>query len=107
MSEDGEVITNHMDVKKTLDILRALCRGQSEPMMEACRSFNQATKDGKKMDMYSMLLQETIRSIVQVKEENDLDSLFSSGGTTALIDSIKGIEDFELITFVVIRQVNA
>lgn len=107
MSEDGEVITNHMDVKKTLDILRALCRGQSEPMMDACRSFNQATKDGKKMDMYSILLQETIRSIVQVKEENDLDSLFSSGGTTALIDSIKGLEDFELITFVVIRQVNA
>lgn len=107
MSEDGEVITNHMDVKKTLDILRALCRGQSEPMMEACRSFNQATKDGKKMDMYSMLLEETIRSIVQVKEENDLDSLFSSGGTTALIDSIKGLEDFELITFVVIRQVHA
>lgn len=106
MSEDGEVITNHMDVKKTLDILRALCRGQSEPMMNACRSFNQATKDGKKMDMYSMLLEETIRSIVQVKEENDLDSLFSSGGTTALIDSIKGLEDFELITFVVIRQVN-
>ncbi|GFR37319.1 helicase [Insulibacter thermoxylanivorax] len=107
MSEDGKVITNHMDVKKTLDILRALCRGQSEPMMEACRSFNQATRDGKKMDMYSMLLEETIRSIVQVKEENDLDSLFSSGGTTALIDSIKGLEDFELITFVVIRQVNA
>jgi predicted butyrate kinase (DUF1464 family) len=74
--------------------------------MDACRSFNQATKDGKKMDMYSMLLEETIRSIVQVKEENDLDSLFSSGGTTALIDSIKGLEDFELITFVVIRQVN-
>jgi len=75
--------------------------------MDACRSFNQATKDGKKMDMYSMLLEETIRSIVQVKEENDLDSLFSSGGTTALIDSIKGLEDFELLTFVVIRQVNA
>ncbi|PTQ55832.1 MAG: DEAD/DEAH box helicase-like protein [Candidatus Carbobacillus altaicus] len=107
MSEDGEVITHHMDVKKTLDILRALCRGQSEPMMDACRSFNQATKDGKKMDMYSMLLQETIRSIVQVKEENDLDSLFSSGGTTALIDSINGIEDFELISFVVIKRVNA
>ena len=53
-------------------------------MMDACRSFNQATKDGKKMDMYSMLLEETIRSIVQVKEESDLDSLFSSGGTTAL-----------------------
>lgn len=96
-----------MDVKKTLDVLRALCRGQSEPVLEACHSFNQATKDGRKMDAYSMLLEEAIRSIVQVKEEGDLDSLFSSGGTTALIDSVKGLEDFELITFVVIRQVSA
>ncbi|WP_238996526.1 helicase-related protein [Paenibacillus pinistramenti] len=106
LSDDGEVLTNHMDVKKTLDMIRAICRGQSEPVLEACRSFNEATKDGKKMDMYSVLLEEAIRSIVEVKEESDLDSLFSSGGTTALIDSIKGLEDFELITFVVIRQVN-
>ncbi|WP_246333831.1 hypothetical protein [Thermoactinomyces mirandus] len=75
--------------------------------MEACRSFNEETKDGKKMDKYSMLLEETIRSIVQVKEESDLDSLFSSGGTTALIDTIKGLEDFELISFVVIRKVES
>ena len=57
------------------------------------------------MDKYSMLLAESIRSIVQVKEESDLDSLFTSGGTTALLDSIKGLEDFELVTFVVIRKV--
>lgn len=107
MGEDGEVIANHLDVKKTLDYLRALCRGKSEPIMDACRSFNEETKDGKKMDKYSMLLEETIRSIVQVKEESDLDSLFSSGGTTALIDTIKGLEDFELISFVVIRKVES
>jgi superfamily II DNA or RNA helicase len=107
MGEDGEVIANHLDVKKTLDYLRALCRGKSEPIMEACRSFNEETKNGKKMDKYSMLLEETIRSIVQVKEESDLDSLFSSGGTTALIDTIKGLEDFELISFVVIRKVES
>jgi hypothetical protein len=105
MSEDGQVILNHLDFKKTLDGLRALCKGKSEPIMEACRSFNQETDDGKKMDKYSILLEETIRSIVQVKEESDLDSLFSSGGTTALIDTFKGLEDFELIAFVVIRQV--
>jgi hypothetical protein len=106
MGEDGEVITNHLDVKKTLDYLRALCRGKSEPIMEVCRSFNKETKDGKKMDKYSKLLEEAIHSIVQVKEENDLDSLFSSGGTTALTNMIKGLEDFELISFVVIRQVD-
>ena len=105
ISEDGEAMINHIDVKKTLDLLRALCKGQSAPIMEACRSFNQATNDGRNMDMYSELLEEAIRSIVQVKEENDLDSLFTAGGTTALVDSIMGLEDFELVAFVVIRQV--
>lgn len=107
ISEEGEVISNHLDVKRTLDYLRALCKGKSEPVLEACQVFNEETKDGKEMGQYSRLLEETIRSIVQVKEESDLDSLFSSGGTTALIDTIKGLEDFELISFVVIRQVGA
>jgi len=107
ISEEGEVLINHLEVKKTLDLLRALCRGQSSPVMEACRDFNRATKDGRKMDMYSGLLQEAIRSIIHVKEESDLDSLFSAGGTTALLNAVKGIEDFELIAFIVIRRVNA
>lgn len=103
ISEDAEVIIDHLNVKKTMDFLRALCKGKSEPVKEACDRFNQETDDGKKMDKYSMLLEETIKSMIHVKEESDLDSLFSSGGTTALTDTIQGLEDFELIAFVVIR----
>jgi len=105
IGDDGEVVTNHLDAKKMLDVLRALCRGQGEPIAEACRDFNEDTKDGRKMERYSELLEEAILSIVQVKEEGDLDSLFSAGGTTALLDSIRGLEDFELLNFVVIREV--
>jgi len=104
ISEEGEVITNHLDVKKTLDYIRALCKGKTEPMMEAFDRFNRETKDGKDMGKYSMLLEDTIRSIIDVKEESDIDSLFSSGGTSALLDSMKGLEDFELISFVVIKD---
>lgn len=103
ISEDAEVIIDHLNVKKTMDFLRALCKGRSEPVKEACDQFNQETDDGKKMGKYSMLLEETIKSMIHVKEESDLDSLFSFGGTTALIDTIQGLEDFELIAFVVIR----
>lgn len=103
ISEDTEVIIDHLNVKKTMDFLRVLCKGRSEPVKEACDQFNQETDDGKKMDIYSMLLEEAIKSMIHVKEESDLDSLFSSGGTTALIDTIQGLEDFELIVFVVIR----
>lgn len=104
IGDDGEVVTNHLDAKKTLDVLRALCRGQDEPIAEASADFNEETRDGRKMGRYSRLLEEAILSIVQVKEEGDLDSLFSAGGTTALLDSIRGLEDFELLNFVVIRN---
>ncbi|WP_172196038.1 helicase-related protein [Saccharibacillus qingshengii] len=105
IGDSGQVVTNHLDVKKTLDVLRALCRGQGEPVAEAYADFNAETRDGRKMGHYSQLLEDAILSIVQVKEEGDLDSLFSAGGTTALLDSIRGIEDFELLNFVVIREV--
>ena len=55
------------------------------------------------MDKYSKLLEDAIKSIINVNEESDIDSLFSAGGTTALMKSIKGLDDFELISFVVIR----
>ncbi|MGK2897292.1 MAG: hypothetical protein ACSLE9_01205 [Burkholderiaceae bacterium] len=42
--------------------------------------------------------------MIQVKEERDLDSLFTGGRTTALVNAIAGLDDFELITFLVIQE---
>ena len=103
VDEEGRVLIDHLEVKKTLDFLRALCKGQTEPIREAYRRFNQETKDGKDMSKYSFLLQEAIHSIIEVKEESDLDSLFRAGGTTALAEAIHGLDDFELLAFLVIK----
>lgn len=103
IAESGEVVSNHLDPKKTLDVMRLVCRGKNEPMAEVCRSFNDSTNDGRKMTKYSDLLQEAISSIIHVKEETDIDSLFSPGGTSALKDTITGLHDFELICFLVVR----
>lgn len=102
ISNDGDVVSNHLEPKKTLDILRLICRGRMEPIAELCRKFNEATNDGRKMTKYSDLLQETIASIIDVNEESDIDSLFRAGGTTALRTNINGLDDFELICFVVV-----
>jgi len=59
------------------------------------------------MDRYSCLLEKAIKFIIEVKEESDLDSFFSAGGTTALLDTIRGLEDFELVAFVVVRKIDA
>lgn len=103
INSDGQVVTNHLEVKKTLDLLRLLCKGHKVPIKEVYKPFNQETEDGRKMGRYSCLLEEAIKSIIEVKEESDLDSLFSTGGTTALLNTIRGLEDFELIAFVVVR----
>ncbi len=65
--------------------------------------FNDETDDGKNMSKYSGLLNKSIEAVLNVKDEGDVDSLFTAGGTTALMNNIKGLEDFELLTFVVVK----
>ena len=104
INRDGEVIHDHTEVKRLLDLVRSCCKGQAQPIPDVCQLFNKETADGRKMQAYSDLLGKTIRSMIDVKEEKDLDSLFSSGRTTALVNTIAGLNDFELITFLVIQE---
>jgi ribosomal protein S17E len=103
IKDSGEVLSNHLSVKNTLDILRIISKGEKEPIKEVYELFNEETNDGKYMQNYSALLNKSIESILNVKDERDVDSLFSPGGTTALVNNIKGLEDFELITFIVVK----
>ena len=102
LDNDGSVIADHTEVKYLLDLIRAGCRNRDEPAWEVCRVFNTATRDGADMGKYSHLLTEAIRSMIDVSEERDLDSLFSPGHTTALVQTIAGLDDFELIAFLAI-----
>jgi hypothetical protein len=104
ISRQGEVIHDHSEVKRLLDLVRSACKGRDQPMPGACRFFNRETADGRQMQAYSNLLGQAIRSMIQVKEEKDLDSLFTGGRTTALVNAIAGLDDFELITFLVIQE---
>jgi hypothetical protein len=103
LSDDGAILCDHLSPKKLLDTMRHVCKGKYEPIMELSKQFNRETKDGKDMRHYSDLLQQAINSIIQVKAEGDIDSLFSLGETTALQGDVKGLDDFELITFLVIK----
>lgn len=104
MANDGQVIANHMEVKHLLDLARVACRDKPEPITSAYGPFNQATDDGRNMTFYSGLLAQAIRSIVEIKEEKDLDSLFTGKTTTALTNTIAGLDDFELLSFIVIQE---
>ena len=103
ISTEGEIVCDYLNPKNMLDNIRLLCRGKNEPIMELCKKFNARTNDGKDMSELSELLSEAINSIIDVKEESDIDSLFSAGGTSALMNAVSGLDDFELICFLVIE----
>ncbi|MDD7474056.1 MAG: DEAD/DEAH box helicase, partial [Pseudomonadota bacterium] len=99
---NGEIITNHLNPKETLDIMRHVAKGKNEVQKELCKKFNKATNDGKKMDKMSKLLEKAIMSIIDKKEESDVKSFFSTGKTTFQATGFSGVDDFELICFMVV-----
>lgn len=103
ISRDGEVICDHLSPKEMLDKMRFLCKGKTEPIPELYRAFNKETKDGRNMSEFSTLLGDAIASIIEVKEESDIDSFLGGGQMSFLADEIKGLDDFELICFLVVR----
>lgn len=107
MGEDGSVVADQTQVKRLLDLVRTAAKGVTAPVAEAFRPFNVRTADGQDMSGQSGLLNGAIRAMIDAKEERDLDSLFSTGTTTALSHTIRGLEDFELIAFVVVEPAEA
>jgi ERCC4-related helicase len=103
IDEEGEIHMGFTSAKMILDIYKNLCIGQNSLLVEAINAMKQETKDYARMETYTAQLQTAIESIIGKKEESGMDSLFSRGGTNISSDSFSGIEDFELISYLVIR----
>ena len=103
ISNDGKVICDHLSPKQMLEKMRFLCKGKTEPIPELYRQFNKETRDGRNMSEFSKLLGDAIASIIEVKEESDIDSFLGGGQMSFLTNEIKGLDDFELICFLVVR----
>jgi len=106
ISNDGEVISSHTEVKYLLDQARKACKGHEDPIVEAYIAFNKHTVDGKNMSRYSELLDDAILSMIDTQEQSDIDSLFSGGSTSALTTQIEALDDFELISFLVVQELD-
>ena len=103
LADDGEVVIDHLSPKEMLDSFRLLCKGKTEPDRELCEAFNEETNDGRKMSKYSEMLGDAIASIIEVKDESDIDSFLSGKQMSFLTETINGLDDFELISFLVIK----
>lgn len=104
VGQDGTIVEGHLSPKDVLDTMRVLCRGNSEPNQALCRAFNKKTKNGRDMRWASGLLGDAIASIVDAKEQSDIESFFSAGVSSFLENDVSGLDDFELICFLVVSE---
>lgn len=103
LDEEGNMLFNHIESKKILDAMRMLCKGNKQPLINLCERVSDETDEYHNMTEYSGLLKKSIATILQKEEEKEVLSLFKSGGTAALKDKVPGIEDFKLISFLIVK----
>lgn len=103
IADDGSMLCDYLSPKKLLDIMRSICKGKHEPIKDLCRQFNKETRDGKQMNHYSELLRKAIQSIIEVKDRSDINTFLEGGQLSFVDDHMLGLDDFELICFLVIK----
>ena len=103
ISNEREIICDHLSPKEMLDKMRYLCKDRTEPIPELYRKFNKETRDGRNMGKFSELLGDTIASIIDLKNKSNMDSFLGGDQVSFLNNEIKGLDDFELICFLVVE----
>ncbi len=102
VGDDGTVMLPYTQAKQILDRLKRLCLGRDLPDAGACARFDRATKDGEDMRQAQRLLAAAVASVVGKSEERAVASLFAPGGMHALPGEFAGINDFEVVAYLVI-----
>ncbi len=103
VTNDNEIKLNFIQAKKILDTLKKQCLWQSNPDSNAVKLFNMETNNVQEMSLYRSMLETAIQTIIGKEEEKGVESLFSRGGTVLDKNSFKGIEDFEVICYLIIN----
>lgn len=103
VAEDGTIVNDYENPKAILDSFRMLCKDKSDPIDALCNQFDKETSFGKNMKQYSNLLSKSIENILDVKSTSEVESFFEIGPTSALSSNIKGLDDFELVCFLVVK----
>jgi len=102
--DGGDIHIDHLQPKKLLDTMRHLCKGNSKPNAALCKLFNGETKDGKDMQKYSDMLYAAVDSIVDLNENDSINSFLSGNQMSFAANAIDGLDDFELVCFVTVKQ---
>ncbi|MFX0558838.1 helicase-related protein [Tepidibacillus infernus] len=104
MKENGEVLYNHVHVKKILDIYRSLSYGKQEVEEQLYNLFYEETNDGKYMNTYKDLLEKAIEEIVGKIDQQVTLYIFNLGNLDSIVNSANThLQDFEIISYLIVK----
>ena len=101
---EGNLVFNFTQSKKVLDVYQKLASAEAEVFKELVDVFQAETKKGKRMDDYIALLENAVQEIIGKNEEKGIASLFTTGGTTSVNDELRSLDDFEVISYLVVKN---
>lgn len=104
VSDEEEVLLSFTQAKQILDLCKKL--GSEFKAIEdsayAYQEFEKRTQKGLKMNHYQNLLSKAVENIAGKSEEIGATSLFSRGGTVLSASSSQNVNDFEVVSYMVI-----
>jgi len=102
VSDDGSIVMQFTKTKRILDLLKKMSINGKSPNTNAISRFNDLTRRGSDMSKYTSLLAKAVRALTGAAEELGVESLFSPGGTVINKNSFKGINDFEVVSYLIL-----
>lgn len=103
VTDDGEILVKNSNPKLVLDLYKGLCANKQEVLTDLVAEFNKETKNATDMSKYTDLLEKAVNDIKGIVEKKGIESLFGIGASSVLTNQVKGINDFELISFLVVK----
>lgn len=104
VSDDDKVLLTFTQSKNILDLIKKLGSEITEVSQsaQAYQEFSIRTENGTRMEHYQNLLATAVESIAGKSEEVGTMSLFNRGGTVLSASNSQNVNDFEVISYMVI-----
>ncbi len=107
VGDNGAVLLPFTQARRILDRLKRLCLGRDLPDAGACARFQRMTRGDRDMHHAQRLLAAAVASVTGKSDERALASLFAPGGTHPMVGEFAGIDEFEVVAFLVVLGAEA
>jgi SNF2 family DNA or RNA helicase len=105
VADDQSIELPFTQTKTILDRLKRICVGKDVPDLRSYERYYRATKNCEDTTKSRLSLSSAISSVIGKREEKAVATLFTPGGTSALKGEFAGVNDFEVVSYLIILPV--